>query len=289
VESAEIDQRQQNGHDVPPPSPPTERNGIQSVDRALGLLDAIVEMGGQATLTELSRSAGLNISTCHHLLATLSRRGFVAKVAGRRSYELGAHILHLGQACLRQVDLPHRARPFVEQINRATGETVHLCVLQGENVVTVLKRDGRHAVRVDTGLGETHAVHATATGKAMLAWLPEDEIRRIVAARGMTRFTPSTIVDFSALIEELRLVRRNGYAADREEFQPGVICIGAAVRNNAGAVVGAISVSAPTMRTTDEHLELMRREVMAAARALSAELGEPGSQQPAGRPNVVSD
>src|SRR4051794_11032894 len=98
VERAEIDQGQQNGDAGPPPRRATERNGIQSVDRALGLLDTIAEMGGEATLTELSRNTGLNISTCHHLLATLSRRGFVAKAAGRRSYALGARILHLGQA-----------------------------------------------------------------------------------------------------------------------------------------------------------------------------------------------
>lgn len=291
MESAEIDQRQQAHAEVGRPSRRlAERNGIQSVDRALGLLDTIAALGGEATLTELSRYTGLNISTCHHLLATLSKRGFVAKAAGRRSYALGARILHLGQACLRQVDLPHRAQPFIEQINRTTGETVHLCVLQGENAVTMLKREGRHAVRVDTGMvGASDAAHATATGKAMLAWLPEDEIRRIVAARGMTRFTPNTIVEFPALIEELRLVRRNGFAIDREEFQPGVVCIGAAVRNNAGAVVGAISASAPTMRTSDEHLTLMREEVMAAARALSAELGEPGSQPSAtGRPQLAA-
>ena len=280
MESAEIDPRQQAPVSVGRPSRRlTERNGIQSVDRALGLLDTIAELGGEATLTELSRTTGLNISTCHHLLATLSKRGFVAKAAGRRSYALGARILHLGQACLRQVDLPHRAQPFVEQINRTTSETVHLCVLQGENVITVLKREGRHAVRVDTSIvGTSDAAHATATGKAMLAWLPEDEIRRIVSARGMMRFTPNTITEFSALIEELRLVRRNGFSIDREEFQPGVICVGAAVRDNAGAVVGAISASAPTMRTNEEHLTLMREEVMAAARALSAELGESGSQ-----------
>ena len=116
--------------------------------------------------------------------------------------------------------------------------------------------------------------HATATGKAMLAWLPEDEIRRILASKGMAAFTPSTITDPDVLIEELRLVRRNGHALDREEFQPGVICVGAAIRDHLGAVVGAISASAPTMRATEEHLGRMRDGVMAAARALSAEFGE---------------
>ena len=87
-------------------------------------------------------------------------------------------------------------------------------------------------------------------------------------------------MDFGTLIEELRHVRRNGFAMDREEFQPGVICVGSAIRDHAGAVVGAISASAPAMRATEEHLALMRQEVIAAANALSAELGEPGSMKP---------
>ena len=94
----------------------------------------------------------------------------------------------------------------------------------------------------------------------------------------MRRFTDRTITDFSAFIEELRQVRRNGYAMDREEFQPGVICIGSAIRDHAGAVVGAISASMPAMRASDEHVALVRNEIMTATAALSAELGEPGSQ-----------
>lgn len=265
------------------------RNSIQSVDRALGLLEALAEAGGEAALTELSRRTSLNISTCHHLLSTLVNWGYVAKVPGRRSYALGARVLYLGQACLRQVDLPRRAQPYIDRINAVTGETVHLAVLQSDNIVTLLKREARHAVRVDTGvLGKSDAAHATAAGKAMLAWLPEDQIRRILSLQGMQRFTDRTITDIAVFIEELRLVRRNGHAMDREEFQPGVICVGSAIRDHAGAVVGAISASTPTMRANDDHLALMRSEVIAATTALSAELGEPGSQQPMVKPKAVA-
>ncbi len=250
-------------------------HGIQAVDRALTLLEAITDLGGEVSLTRLAGRTGLNISTCHHLLATLLHRGFVSKVPGRRTYALGARLIHLSHAGLRQVDLPRRAQAMVERISQATGETVHLAVMQGDSIVTLLKREARHAVRVDTGaLAHADATHASAIGKAMLAWLPEDEIRRIVTTRGMTRFTPSTITDFAELIEELRLVRRKGFAIDREEFQPGVICIGAAIRDHSGAVVGSLSASAPSMRANDAHLACMREEVVAAARALSVELGE---------------
>ncbi len=251
-----------------------ERGSVQSVDRALTLLEALAQSTGGTALTDLAGRAGLNISTCHHLLATLVKWGYVAKVPGRR-YALGARGLHLGQAFLKQVDLPRRAQPFIERISEDTGETVHLAVLQGDAIITLLRREGRHAVRVDTGaLGASDAVHATATGKAMLAWLPEGEIRRILTAKGMPAFTASTITDADVLIEDLRLVRRNGHALDREEFQPGVICVGAAIRNHLGAVIGAISASAPTQRATEEHLARVRDGVMAAARALSTEFGE---------------
>lgn len=258
---------------------PAARNSIQSVDRALALLEALAEAGGEAALTDLSRRTSLNVSTCHHLLSTLVNWGYVAKVPGRRSYALGARVLYLGQACLRQVDLPRRAQHHIDRINAVTGETVHLAVLQSDNIVTLMKRDSRHAVRVETGaLGRSDAPHATATGKAMLAWLTEDHIRRILADQKMKRFTENTITDYGAFIEELRHVRRNGYAMDREEFQPGVICIGSAIRDHAGAVVGAISASMPAMRATEEHVALVRNEIIAAVSALNAELGEPGSQ-----------
>jgi IclR family acetate operon transcriptional repressor len=262
-----------------PPRPRAEgdRHSIQSVDRALFLLETIAEVGGEATLTELSNRTGLNISTCHHLLATLIQRGFAAKVPGRRLYALGARILYLGHTCL-QVDLPRRAQPYLEAINRATGETVHLVALQGDSMSMVAVREARHAVRVDTGrLGKMEAAHATSLGKAILAWLPEDEMRRILS-RGMRRYTEHTITEFPALIEQLRHVRRNGYSIDREEHLPGVTCIGAAIRDHVGTVIGAISASTPTMRATQEHLDLMRDQILEATRGLSAEFGDPSSQ-----------
>jgi IclR family acetate operon transcriptional repressor len=265
---------------IPAPAietPRAERHSIQSVDRAMRLLEAIAEAGGECSLTELSQRTQLNISTCHHLLSTLVNRGYVAKVPVRRTYALGARILFLSNACLT-VDLPARAAPFIAQINEKTGETVHLAVLQGDAMMKIAKRESRHPVRVDTGtLGRTDAPHATATGKAMLAWLPEDDMRRVLA-HGLARFTPKTITEWPDLLEALRHVRRNGYAMDDEEYQPGVICVGAAIRDHKGAVVGAISASTPTMRASDAHLALVREEIVSAVRALSAELGEPTSQ-----------
>jgi IclR family transcriptional regulator, acetate operon repressor len=265
---------------IMPARPPIGRDhgGIQALDRAFLILDVMADAGGEAKLTEIAASAGLNVSTCHHLISTLHNWGYVARGINSRSYVLGSRILHLSAACLRQVDLPRRAQSFVDRLNDQTREAVQLAIMQDTTLVHILRREARHAVRVEAGFGgNANAAHATATGKAILAWLPPTELDRIVADKGLTAFTPNTITEIEKLIEELRLVRRNGYAIDREEFRPGVICLGAAIRDHAGAVVGSISVSSPAFRSTPEYIEQMKVHLIAAADELSIELGAPGA------------
>lgn len=258
---------------APGARPAGERHGIQSVDRAITLLEVIADAGGEATLTEIATRAGLNISTSHHLLSTLVRRGYVAKVAGRRSYALGGRILELGYASLRRIGLPQRAERFIARLSETTGEAVHLVTLQGDTMVRLAQREAR--LPSPGPVARPDGAHAKASGKAILAWLPEYEAKRVTTAQGMIRFTPNTITEWPALKEELRHVRRNNYAMDREEYQPGYICIGAAVRDYQGAVIASISASTPLVRATEEHLELIRGEVVDAAHSLSAELAEP--------------
>jgi IclR family transcriptional regulator, acetate operon repressor len=267
-------------HGVMPARPPMGRDkgGIQALDRAFLILDIIADAGGEAKLTEISAIAGLNVSTCHHLISTLYNWGYVARGADSKTYVLGSRILHLSAACLRQVDLPRRSQNYVDRLNHQTRETVTLAIMQDTSLVNVLRRDARHAVRVDASLGgKSNAAHATATGKAILAWLPPSELSRIIADKGLTAFTPNTIVNLDKLKEELRLTRRNGFAIDREEFHPGVICIGAAIRDHAGAVVGSIGVSSPLFRATAEYLDQIKVHLIAATDELSIELGAPGA------------
>ena len=254
------------------PQSDSGQSSVRSVKRALSLVNAIAEAGGEAALTDLSARTGLPVSTCHHLLKTLIECGYAAQVPGKKLYVLGTRFIQLSHACVNS-DLPRRAQPFLEAISEATGETVHLAALQGNAIVTVALREARHAIRVDAGgVGKVEAPHATSVGKAILAWLPENEIRRVLAS-GMTRFTDHTITTLPELTESLRRVRREGVAFDREEFIPGVICIGAPIRDQAGAVIGAISASMPKMRATDEHIAMTRAEILSATRALSEDYG----------------
>jgi IclR family acetate operon transcriptional repressor len=257
--------------------------GGRAVKRALSLVNAIAEAGGEAALTDLSARTGLPVSTCHHLLKTLIDCGYAAQVPGKKLYVLGMRFIQLSHACVNS-DLPRRAQPFLEAISEATGETVHLAALQGNAIVTVALREARHAIRVDAGgVGKLEAPHATSIGKAILAWLPENEIRRVLAS-GMARFTEYTITALPELLESLRQVRREGFALDEEEYIPGVICIGAPIRDQAGAVIGAISASMPKMRATEELVAMSRAEFLSATRALSVDFGavlEAGAEQTA--------
>ena len=264
------------------PAADAAQAGVRSVKRALSLVNAIAEAGGEAALTDLSARTGLPVSTCHHLLKTLIDCGYAAQVPGKKLYVLGTRFIQLSHACVNS-DLPRRSQPFLQAISEATGETVHLAALQGNAIVTVALREARHAIRVDAGgVGKLEAPHATSVGKAILAWLPENEIRRVLAS-GMTRFTEHTITALPELLESLRRVRREGFALDEEEYIPGVICIGAPIRDQAGAVIGAISASMPKMRATDEHMAMTRAEILSATRALSEDYGaapDAGADQP---------
>ena len=256
--------------------PPKGARTIQSVDRALDLLDILAGATGDLPLNELASLAGLNASTCHHLLATLARRGYVGQTSRSRGYFLGPRITELSQLRIKQFSLVDIAMPELRRLNQETLESVHLAVMQGHALVTLAKLDSRLPIRVGSDdEGKTNAAHATATGKAILAWLPETEIARVIADTGLHRFTDRTIATIAELMEELRLVRRNGYSVDNEEFQPGVVCIGAAIRDHTGAVIGSVSCSMPKMRAEGDHEARVRSAVKACAVAVSDRFGSP--------------
>src|SRR3981081_897580 len=190
--SVEIE-RGSETHSVMPTRPPMGRDngGIQALDRAFLILDIIADAGGEAKLTEIAVTAGLNVSTCHHLISPLHNWGYVARGARSRSYTLGSRILHLSAACLRQVDLPRRAQAVIDRLNDQTREAVQLAIMRDTDLVNVLPREAGNVGRVDAGTGgKSDAAHATATGKAILAWLPPSELDRIVADKGLTAVTP---------------------------------------------------------------------------------------------------
>lgn len=246
---------------------------IQSVDRALDIIETLARSSGKLALAEISAATGLNLSTCHHLVATIMRRGYVIQDRETKRYSLSSKIFELSEARAGQIDLADLAKPYLKRLNDETREAVHLCVIEGVDLITLTKLGSHHAVKVDSTISKSNAAHATATGKAILAWLPENEIDEILAAKGMKHFTNKTITNRESLIENLRIVRRYGYSEDVEEFEAGVVCVGTAIRGHKGTVVGSISVSMPTMRVSEEVLARIRNQVRMAASEISREIG----------------
>lgn len=243
---------------------------IQSVDRALNILEVMARRRGELTLSQICEELSLNASTCHHLIKTLMARNYIRPGTGRGRYMLGSQLVLLADAVNVKAELPGRARPVLDELNRVTEEAVHLAVFDRDEMITLIKREARHALRVDGGaLGKSRAMHATATGKVLLSGMTDDEVRRITGLHGLKAFTTNTCTDVERLLEELVHVRRDGISEDREEFQLYVVCLGAAVRDPSGRTIAAISVSTPINRATEDHLAMVRREVLAAARSLS--------------------
>ena len=248
------------------PAPKT----IQSVDRALDIMEFIAREGGEVSLTQISAALGLNNSTCHHIIKTLVNRNYVRPGTARGLYMLGSQIVLLADAVNIKAELPDRARPVLDALNQVTEEAVHLAVLHGDEMITLVKREALHALRVDSGsIGKSTALHATATGKALLAGLDDDEVRRITTLHGMRRFTAKTCTDIDKLLSELEEVRACGFSRDDEEFQLYVVCTGAPIYDVRGEVMGSLSVSTPINRATEVHLDMIRDEVIRAAGNLS--------------------
>ena len=259
-----------NGSETPSRQPRT----IQSLERALNLVEILAASGHELPLNELASRAVLNVSTCHHLLATLVKRGFVCQNPRTRGYCLGNRITELCDAHLKQFNLIEVAMPELKVLNEVTRETVLLSSMQGHRLVTLAKLNSKMPVGVGSHDHEyAKAVHATGSGKAILAWLPETEIARTVEETGLSRYTERTIGSLAELVEELRHVRRNGYAIDDEEFQQGVVSAGAAIRNFSGAVIGAVSCLMPKMRVEDDYKNHVIQALQSCASAISERLG----------------
>ena len=168
--------------------------------------------------------------------------------------------------------------PELRSLAEDMRETVQLAVLQGHELITLAKIPSANSMAANIkSYDGSNAAHATAAGKAILAWLPETEIARVIAGQGIARFTDRTIMKLAELLEEFRLVRRNGFAVDEEEFQPGVASVAAAVRNQKGAVIGSISCSMPKAHAIGEDFESACGAVRQSASSLSKMLGNPTS------------
>jgi DNA-binding IclR family transcriptional regulator len=247
--------------------------GSQTLDRALTVLLEVARNGERGlTLAECSQILGYTKPTTHRILRTLAQREFlrVDEEAGR--YTLGISNLRLGMQFLERLDIRREALPVLRPLAAEVGETVHLGTLSGTSVVYIEKVESPRAVRMFSRVGDTMPAYSTGIGKAILAWLPDDELERHLPER-LARRTPNTIVQRAELRRELARIRRRGYSIDDIENEEGIRCVGAPVFDHRGRVAGGISIAGPAQRMTLERLGEVGPLVREHADAISAAVG----------------
>jgi len=239
--------------------------------KGIALLDALLTAPGGITLAELARATGVAKPTAHRLLATLLDAGLARPLDDGR-YALGPRCLTLGAGFADGLDLRREALPALRELAEETGETCHLGVLAGSEVVYIEKVDSRHAVRMQSRVGSTQPALSTSLGRALLAHADAATVEAALAA-GVVARTPRTTTDPAAVRALLARVRERGYAVDDVENEPGVRCVGAPIVDHEGRTVAALSVSGPEIRVTEAEVERLAVLVRAAARTVSRALG----------------
>jgi len=247
-------------------------NAVRSVDRAAALLLALGESQGEAGVTELARRLGLHKSTASRLLATLEKRGLVEQDDETGKYRLGIVVLRLAETAERTLDLRSLAMPELDRLARATRETTGLGVLDGDRLLTVAQADGPNLVAMGDWTGRSVAPHSVASGKVLMAALPEREIMRLVR-RGLDQFTDRTITQLEPLLEELARVRRRGYATAFGEYESGLNAVAAPVYDSRGQIAAAVDVWGPAFRVTPARVPELVAQIRASAAAVSVRLG----------------
>ncbi|AHH93715.1 IclR family transcriptional regulator [Kutzneria albida] len=233
-----------------------------AVEKALVVLEALAE---HSRITELARVTGLPKSTVHRLLRTLIEQGF-AVATGESDYRIGPKVLVLAGNVLQPADSVERARPVLTRLQASTGCAVHFAMLLGEELVYVDKVESGKPYRMTSRIGGTLPLHSTAIGKSVLS-------TRDTSTVDTTRWTQYTITDPDRLRAQLARVRSCGFAVDDQENELGVRCVGAAVRNHNGMVIGGISVSTLALEHTVAELIALGPHVVRAANDISAALG----------------
>ncbi|HEY3013905.1 MAG TPA: IclR family transcriptional regulator [Nocardioides sp.] len=250
--------------------------GLQSVDRALSVLDLLARLG-ESGASELAGHLDVHKSTVFRLLGALESHGLVEQPEGRGKYRLGFGVVRLAGAVSTRMELTKLARPVTERLADEIGETVNIAVLREHFAVNVDQALGPASVAAQNWVGRMTPLHATSSGKVLLAHVDAGERQRLVEASGLSEFTPETITTAAALDVELSRVLERGYALSVGEYEEGLNAIAVPMRDAEGGVVAALSASGPSYRFAAERMEQLSVIVIAAGAEASRRLGHIGS------------
>ena len=226
-----------------------------TVGKALDVLDLVAGFGRPVRFSDILAQADYPKATLYRLLQTLTHQGMLTLDPETGSYALGVRLVRLAHAAWAQSSLAPIARPYLDELARETGETIHLAQMDTGQVIYVDKRNAAKPVEMFSSAGKVGPAYCTGVGKAMLAYLDDTALDAALARQSFHRFTPETLDSPEKLKAELSAIRARGHAFDREEHEPGIICCAVPIMSRTGRAIGAISVTSTTARTTLAALE----------------------------------
>lgn len=249
------------------------KDTVQSVDRALMLLETLAQRSEGFRLSDLARQVGLAPSTTHRLLTALQRRGFAQFDATQTSWHVGRQAFAVGVTFTRWQNFIAAAMPFLRQLRDATRETANLGILEGGEVITVAQVESREIIRAIATPGGRAPVMNSGMGKAIVATWPDEAIEALVARHGLRQMTGRSLSSFDEVQAEIARIRERGYAYDDEEFTPGMRCVAAVVWNPNGEPMGGLSISALAARLKVSDMPMVGQKVRDLATELTRIMG----------------
>lgn len=246
--------------------------GVQSLNRALTLLEVLAQ-GDGVPLSLVAQKTGLAPSSAYRLLQTLAARGYVEFLERDQLWAVGVEAFRTGMAFQRRYSFASVGRGIMAELVEASGETANMAILQDGEIVFVAQVESQEPIRAFFRTGERRPAHASGIGKALLAEMPRRAVERIIAARGLERFTATTLTEPDALFVDLARTHRRGWALDDGERNEGMRCIAAAVFNEYGDPVAGLSVSGPVARLDDAKVGRLGPRVVAAAAEITRLVG----------------
>jgi IclR family transcriptional regulator, KDG regulon repressor len=250
-----------------------QRSGVQSLGRAFSILEEVARHREGIGLAELSKRVGLHNSTTFHLAKTMVSLGYMRQERDSKRYRVGRPLFALAASALDEIEMVNLATPVLEDLSRETGESGHFAVRMGDAVVVIARTSGTGAFQLTDRVGVVRPAHCTALGKIILASLRPDQLKRFLERVELKPSTKKSVTDQSVLLREITEIRRTAIAFDDGEFNPEVRCVAVPVYNFTGEVIGALGISGPIWRMSDQVLQSRAKLVQTAASRLSAEFG----------------
>jgi IclR family KDG regulon transcriptional repressor len=246
---------------------------MQTLNNAVALLDCFTIQQPELGVREAARLTNLPPSTVGRMMIALKEAGLLAQDPDSRLYHLGSKVLAWAEVCMANFDIRRLALPAMRQLHQDTQETISLYVLEGNERVCVERLESPHNVRIVARIGRRLPLYAGSAGKVMLAFLPEARQEEIIRSMTFQPFTPTTITDPDVLRRELRVIRQQGYAVSRGEWQAEASGVAAPILDSRGQLEAALTISGPSQRFTDEVIAHYAQVVTRVAAQISQELG----------------